>query len=106
MGGVKRPAEGSKEEPSEKKNHPVVAKIFEPKKAMEKSSVHSACPSSNAERPAAEVSAHMMVTFEMTFCYQRWHSAQNMKEKQAKILIQASQTGTCLYCFQSLLSIK
>ncbi|CAK6972435.1 MICAL-like protein 2a [Scomber scombrus] len=28
MGGVKRPAEGSKEEPSEKKNLPVVAKIF------------------------------------------------------------------------------
>ncbi|KAM9843943.1 MICAL-like protein 2a [Aulostomus maculatus] len=28
MGGVKRPAEGSKEEPSEKKNLPVVAKTF------------------------------------------------------------------------------
>lgn len=28
MGGVKRPAEGSKEEPSEKKNLPVVAKSF------------------------------------------------------------------------------
>ncbi|KAM9394128.1 MICAL-like protein 2a isoform 2-T2 [Pholidichthys leucotaenia] len=31
MGGVKRPAEGSKEEPSEKKNLPVVASIFAPK---------------------------------------------------------------------------
>nr|XP_046272041.1 MICAL-like protein 2a isoform X2 [Scatophagus argus] len=31
IGGVKRPAEGSKEEPSEKKNLPVVAKAFVPK---------------------------------------------------------------------------
>ncbi|XP_072531033.1 MICAL-like protein 2a isoform X2 [Salminus brasiliensis] len=31
VGGVKRPAEGSKEEPSEKKNLPVVAKTFNPK---------------------------------------------------------------------------
>ncbi|KAA8585303.1 hypothetical protein FQN60_003997 [Etheostoma spectabile] len=35
MGGVKRPAEGSKEEPSEKKNLPVVAKTFVPKTAIE-----------------------------------------------------------------------
>ncbi|XP_041813313.1 MICAL-like protein 2a [Chelmon rostratus] len=35
MGGVKRPAEGSKEEPSEKKNLPVVAKTFMPKTAIE-----------------------------------------------------------------------
>ncbi|XP_040917576.1 MICAL-like protein 2a isoform X2 [Toxotes jaculatrix] len=35
MGGVKRPAEGSKEEPSEKKNLPVVAKTFVPKIAIE-----------------------------------------------------------------------
>ncbi|XP_068193952.1 MICAL-like protein 2a [Antennarius striatus] len=35
MGGVKRPAEDSKEEPSEKKNLPVVAKTFVPKTAME-----------------------------------------------------------------------
>ncbi|XP_017288997.1 MICAL-like protein 2a isoform X2 [Kryptolebias marmoratus] len=56
MGGVKRPAEGSKEEPSEKKNHPVVAKTFQPKKAIEKCSpsVHSVRPSSNTEKPAAE----------------------------------------------------
>lgn len=30
VGGVKRPAEGSREEPSEKKNLPVVAKTFVP----------------------------------------------------------------------------
>ncbi|XP_068560543.1 MICAL-like protein 2a [Cebidichthys violaceus] len=35
MGGVKRPAEGSKEEPSEKKNLPVVAKSFVCKNAIE-----------------------------------------------------------------------
>ncbi|XP_054463284.1 MICAL-like protein 2a isoform X2 [Anoplopoma fimbria] len=35
MGGVKRPAEGSKEEPSEKKNLPVVAKSFVSKTAIE-----------------------------------------------------------------------
>ncbi|XP_068606359.1 MICAL-like protein 2a [Brachionichthys hirsutus] len=35
IGGVKRPAEDSKEEPSEKKNLPVVAKTFVPKTAME-----------------------------------------------------------------------
>ncbi|GAA6218058.1 MICAL-like protein 2 [Lates japonicus] len=35
MGGVKRPAEGSKEEPSEKKNLPVVAKTFVSKTAIE-----------------------------------------------------------------------
>ncbi|XP_078126490.1 MICAL-like protein 2a [Sander vitreus] len=34
-GGVKRPAEGSKEEPSEKKNLPVVAKTFVPKTTIE-----------------------------------------------------------------------
>ncbi|XP_039979833.1 MICAL-like protein 2a isoform X2 [Xiphias gladius] len=35
MGGVKRPAEGSKEEPSEKKNLPVVAKTFVSKTALD-----------------------------------------------------------------------
>lgn len=35
VGGVKRPAEGSKEEPSEKKNLPVVAKTFVSKTAVE-----------------------------------------------------------------------
>ncbi|XP_047212147.1 MICAL-like protein 2 isoform X2 [Girardinichthys multiradiatus] len=37
MGGVKRPAEGSKEEPSEKKNQPVLAKILESKSGIENS---------------------------------------------------------------------
>ncbi|XP_058508555.1 MICAL-like protein 2a isoform X2 [Solea solea] len=36
MGGVKRPAEGSKEEPSEKKNLPVAAKTFAPKTTPDK----------------------------------------------------------------------
>ncbi|XP_029363864.1 MICAL-like protein 2a [Echeneis naucrates] len=36
MGGVKRPAEGSKEEPSEKKNLPVVAKTFISKNTSDK----------------------------------------------------------------------
>lgn len=35
VGGVKRPAEGSKEEPSEKKNQPVVTKMLESKSGME-----------------------------------------------------------------------
>ncbi|KAL6457222.1 hypothetical protein MHYP_G00341850 [Metynnis hypsauchen] len=35
VGGVKRPAEGSKEEPSEKKNLPVVAKTYNPKALLE-----------------------------------------------------------------------
>ncbi|XP_028843720.1 MICAL-like protein 2a isoform X2 [Denticeps clupeoides] len=35
IGGVKRPAEDSKEEPSEKKNLPVAAKTFNPKKSLE-----------------------------------------------------------------------
>jgi len=35
VGGVKRPAEGSKEEPLEKKNLPVVAKSFVSKNAIE-----------------------------------------------------------------------
>lgn len=35
MGGMKRPAEGSREEPSEKKNIPVVAKTFVSKTAIE-----------------------------------------------------------------------
>ncbi|XP_031422468.1 MICAL-like protein 2a isoform X2 [Clupea harengus] len=35
VGGIKRPAGSSKEEPSEKKNLPVVAKTFSPKRATE-----------------------------------------------------------------------
>ncbi|XP_062303559.1 MICAL-like protein 2a [Osmerus eperlanus] len=45
VGGVKRPAEGSKEEPSEKKNIPVVAKSFVSKTAIE----NRPPPSLNAE---------------------------------------------------------
>lgn len=37
MGGVKRPAEGYREEPSEKKNLPVVAKTFVPRAAENRS---------------------------------------------------------------------
>ncbi|KAM8843888.1 MICAL-like protein 2a [Spinachia spinachia] len=44
MGGVKRPAEGSKEEPSEKKNLPVVAKSFVSKNAIESSSPAQTSP--------------------------------------------------------------
>ncbi|XP_028311050.1 MICAL-like protein 2a isoform X2 [Gouania willdenowi] len=43
MGGVKRPAEGSKEEPSEKKNLPVVAKGF-----VSKTAIENCLPSSGA----------------------------------------------------------
>lgn len=41
VGGVKRPAEGSKEEPSEKKNLPVTAKTYNPKTHPVSSSVSS-----------------------------------------------------------------
>uniref|UniRef100_A0A3P8NS37 Mical-like 2a n=1 Tax=Astatotilapia calliptera TaxID=8154 RepID=A0A3P8NS37_ASTCA len=49
MGGVKRPAEGSKEEPSEKKNLPVVAKSFVSKTATE-----SCLPSTHTKVVLAE----------------------------------------------------
>ncbi|XP_066530875.1 MICAL-like protein 2a [Hoplias malabaricus] len=42
VGGVKRPAEGSKEEPSEKKNIPVMAKTYTPKLLPEKQSLSPA----------------------------------------------------------------
>ncbi|XP_074553096.1 MICAL-like protein 2a [Halichoeres trimaculatus] len=53
MGGVKRPAEGSKEEPSErKKNLPVVAKTFVSKTAAEKRSPSSfKAQTSPAQKP-------------------------------------------------------
>uniref|UniRef100_A0AAQ5XBJ9 Mical-like 2a n=1 Tax=Amphiprion ocellaris TaxID=80972 RepID=A0AAQ5XBJ9_AMPOC len=58
MGGVKRPAEGSKEEPSEKKNLPVVAKTFVSKTAIENClpSIRTAQTSPKLARAAAQVS--------------------------------------------------
>uniref|UniRef100_A0A1A8NKN8 MICAL-like 2 n=1 Tax=Nothobranchius rachovii TaxID=451742 RepID=A0A1A8NKN8_9TELE len=55
MGGVKRPAEGSKEEPSEKKTHPVVSR-FVTKTGIENcsSSSRSTRLPSSLDRPAAE----------------------------------------------------
>uniref|UniRef100_A0A8B9KFQ1 Mical-like 2a n=1 Tax=Astyanax mexicanus TaxID=7994 RepID=A0A8B9KFQ1_ASTMX len=49
VGGVKRPAEGSKEEPSEKKNLPVVAKTFNPQ-ALPENRPPSSSASSKAPR--------------------------------------------------------
>uniref|UniRef100_A0A8D2ZX21 Mical-like 2a n=1 Tax=Scophthalmus maximus TaxID=52904 RepID=A0A8D2ZX21_SCOMX len=49
MGGVKRPAEGSKEEPSEKKNLPVVAKTF-----VSKTPIENRSPSSRTKTVLAE----------------------------------------------------
>ncbi|XP_023147898.2 MICAL-like protein 2a isoform X1 [Amphiprion ocellaris] len=56
MGGVKRPAEGSKEEPSEKKNLPVVAKTFVSKTAIENClpSIRTAQTSPKLARAAAQ----------------------------------------------------
>ncbi|XP_035472091.1 MICAL-like protein 2a isoform X1 [Scophthalmus maximus] len=56
MGGVKRPAEGSKEEPSEKKNLPVVAKTFVSKTPIENRSPSSrtAQSSPKSSRAAAQ----------------------------------------------------
>uniref|UniRef100_A0AAR2IHI4 Mical-like 2a n=1 Tax=Pygocentrus nattereri TaxID=42514 RepID=A0AAR2IHI4_PYGNA len=48
VGGVKRPAEGSKEEPSEKKNLPVVAKTYNPKALLENWPLSSATTSKTA----------------------------------------------------------
>lgn len=56
VGGVKRPAEGSKEEPSEKKNLPVVAKTFVPKAAENRlASAPTAQTSPKVARAAAQV---------------------------------------------------
>ncbi|XP_026181884.1 MICAL-like protein 2a [Mastacembelus armatus] len=56
MGGVKRPAEGSKEEPSEKKNLPVFAKTFVSKATIENHlpSTHTAHNSPTLARAAAQ----------------------------------------------------
>lgn len=55
VGGVKRPAEGSREEPSEKKNLPVLAKTFVPKAAENRSppSVHPVAQTSTKVAGAA-----------------------------------------------------
>uniref|UniRef100_A0A096M3I4 Mical-like 2a n=3 Tax=Poeciliinae TaxID=586240 RepID=A0A096M3I4_POEFO len=50
IGGVKRPAEGSKEEPSEKKNQPVVAKML-----ASKSGAENCLPSTVAARKSPKV---------------------------------------------------
>ncbi|CAN9505524.1 unnamed protein product [Ophioblennius macclurei] len=57
MGGIKRPAEGSKEEPSEKKNLPVVAKSFVPKTAIENRLPSARAPQASPKttRAAAQV---------------------------------------------------
>ncbi|KAI4822563.1 hypothetical protein KUCAC02_008100 [Chaenocephalus aceratus] len=54
MGGVKRPAEGSKEEPSEKKNLPVVSKTFVSKTATEKCLPSTAQTSPKVARAAVQ----------------------------------------------------
>ncbi|KAM7387035.1 hypothetical protein PAMA_009586 [Pampus argenteus] len=56
MGGVKRPAEGSKEEPSEKKNLPVVAKTFVSKTTTENhfTPTHTTRTSPKLARAAAQ----------------------------------------------------
>ncbi|KAM9745586.1 MICAL-like protein 2a [Menidia menidia] len=59
VGGVKRPAEGSKEEPSEKKNLPVVAKSFVPKTGVENRL--PATLSSRTSPKLARVAAQAMV---------------------------------------------
>lgn len=61
VGGVKRPAEGSKEEPSEKKNLPVVAKSFVSKTATESClpSTHTAQTSPKLARASTQVSSHV-----------------------------------------------
>lgn len=57
VGGVKRPAEGSKEEPSEKKNLPILAKTFTSKKDSEKCLAFTDQTSSKVGRAAAQVSS-------------------------------------------------
>ncbi|XP_036069087.1 MICAL-like protein 2a isoform X2 [Oryzias melastigma] len=54
IGGVKRPAEGSKEEPSEKKNLPILAKTFTSKKDSEKCLAFTDQTSSKVGRAAAQ----------------------------------------------------
>lgn len=64
VGGVKRPAEGSKEEPSEKKNLPVVAKTFAPKAAENRlASAPTAQTSPGGAGAAAQVRSRYTHTF-------------------------------------------
>ena len=67
VGGVKRPAEGSKEEPSEKKNLPVVAKTFVSKTAIENRSPSTlaAQTSPKLARAAGQVRAHVRTHHEV-----------------------------------------
>lgn len=68
VGGVKRPAEGSKEEPSEKKNLPVVAKTFVSKNAIENRlpTTLTAQTSPKLARAAVQVGTHVR-THHQTF---------------------------------------
>lgn len=61
VGGVKRPVQGCREEPSEKKNLPVVAKTFVPKSAAENHlpSAIAARTSPKLARAAVQVSARV-----------------------------------------------
>ncbi|XP_042361743.1 MICAL-like protein 2a isoform X2 [Plectropomus leopardus] len=61
MGGVKRPAEGSKEEPSEKKNLPVVAKTF-----LSKTATENRLPSSQTSPKLARAAGQKVVLAENT----------------------------------------
>lgn len=61
VGGVKRPAEGSKEEPSEKKNLPVVSKTFVSKTATEKCLPSTAQTSPKVARAAVQVSVQIKI---------------------------------------------
>ncbi|RVE69738.1 hypothetical protein OJAV_G00080820 [Oryzias javanicus] len=60
IGGVKRPAEGSKEEPSEKKNLPILAKTFTSKKDSEKCLAFTDQTSSKLGRAAAQKVRHFV----------------------------------------------
>lgn len=64
MGGVKRPAEGSKEEPSEKKNLPVVAKTFVPKAAENRL---ASAPTAQTSPKVAVAAAQVMSCYTHTF---------------------------------------
>lgn len=70
VGGVKRPAEGSKEEPSEKKNLPVVAKIFVSKTTNNRFPPTRTTQTSPKLAPAApQVSTHVITAPEVRLVY-------------------------------------
>lgn len=67
VGGVKRPAEGSKEEPSEKKNLPVVAKTFVSKTTNNRfPPTRTTQTSPKLVQAAAQVSIHVITPPEVT----------------------------------------